>query len=263
MKQSTIGWCDFSGGNLNFVTGCTPVSAGCKNCYARAIYERYGKDFSEVTAHPNKLELLIHTNFTLPLGAYYKGDRSRPLCFVCDTGDLFHPDVPADFITHSFEVMSHRKDIDWAVLTKRPKRMAEVLFGEEGCWYLGGGDYWENIWIGVTAENQAMADERIPILLNTWCGTKFVSVEPMLSAVNLNTYLQPMPYRKPLSWVICGAESGANRRLFNPDWAEQLFKQCREADVPYFYKQDSAFHPGQKDELSFYGEIKEWPGERP
>jgi protein gp37 len=262
MKQSAIGWTDFSGGNLNFVSGCSPVSEGCQNCYARAIYERWGKDFSKVTYSQNKLDALLKIKF--PQYSPKRGAPHKPMAFVCDTGDLFHPDVPASFITDAFEVMAFRKDVTWLVLTKRPERMNEVLYGESGGWYLGGGDFIENVWLGVTAENQTSADERIPILLDTPAAVRFVSIEPMLEPINLSS----VPGLNKCGqagldivhnfFVICGAESGARRRQFKTEWAAKLYKQCKQAGVPFFGKQDSGLYPGTP--LLIDGEIiHEWP----
>ena len=103
---------------------------------------------------------------------------------MCDLGDIFHPNVRADFIIYAFDVMASRKDVDWIVLTKRPERMVEVLFGQEGNFYLGGGDYLPNVIMGVTAENQEQAEKRIPYL-DFWMGTRMVSVEPMLGPIDL------------------------------------------------------------------------------
>lgn len=258
MKRSKIGWADYSGGDLNFVTGCTAVSEGCRHCYALAVYERFGLDFGKVRVHPDKLARLAKMQF----GSDNKrGHHSKPLVFVCDTGDLFHPDVPTDFIIQAFEIMASRKDVDWVVLTKRPQMMRETLFGHIGQWYLGGGDYFPNIWMGVTAENQEMVNQRLPILLDAWPGKTFVSVEPMLEAMDLEQYLvgNTQSYQH-LRWVIVGAESGPHRREFQISWARELWQQCCDNGVPFFGKQDSGLRPGEP--LLFPGNsgvVWEWP----
>jgi protein gp37 len=278
MRQSRISWCDLSSGDFNLVTGCTPVSPGCDHCYARAIYHRYDKDFSQVQTHEDKLTRLLKVKRWPEVSR--RGAGHKPLVFICDTGDLFHPSVPASFIIFAFDVMAAQTAVDWAVLTKRPERIREVLFGKEGDWYLGGGDYIPNIWLGVTAENQAMADERIPYL-EEWQGIRWVSVEPMLGPVDLSEYLlwetcagetkEPrpgtiggQPYRvarmRPwLQWVVCGAESGAQRRAFDVGWALELASDCTSHGVPVFYKQGSGVWPGMHDELPGCGQVHEWP----
>lgn len=234
---------------MNFVTGCTPVSAGCKHCYAAAIYRRHGWDFSRVQVHEDKLMHILRSKRT-PEGSK-RGPGQKPLCFVCDTGDLFHPDVPASFITYAFDVMRAQSAVDFAVLTKRPERIHEVLFGEEGRWYLGGGDYIPNIWLGVTAENQAMADQRIPYLME-WQGVRWVSVEPMLEEMCL------LPWTPDVQWVVCGGESGTSRRPFDVTWALSLFDDCEQGGAAFFYKQGSGPRPGMFDELPGCGQVHEW-----
>ena len=283
MKPSGISWTDYSGGNLNFVTGCTPTSAGCENCYARAIYERFGRDHSVVQTHPEKLERLWRQSFHGQTDWRSRNGGTRPMAFVCDTGDLFHEDVPTDFIVEALGIMSRRPDVIWQVLTKRPERMRavvwEIVVVSRVIWP-------EHIWLGVTVENQAMADERIPLLLDTPAVVRWLSVEPMLERVDLRGIADGSWYDKEgasrynaltgsawwggtgehglsggprLDWVVCGAESGPNRRPFDVAWAVDLYEQCRTAGVPFFYKQGSDLKPGQHDELPGIGEVKEWP----
>ena len=261
MKRSKIAWCDYSGGDLNFVTGCTPVSEGCANCYARRIYERFGRDFSQVQMHPEKLARLWKAAWTRE--ANVRGAGSKPLMFVCDTGDLFHEGVAHIFILEALEMMEYRESANWAILTKRPQRAINVLFEQEGDFRLGGGDYIDNIWLGVTAENQARADERLPLLLSNWGGLSWVSVEPMLGPLDLSPYLTRNRYGGHLSWVVCGAESGPGRRVFSVTWAQALYEQCRQAGVAFFGEQDSGLRPGtplllERSDGSL-GEVHEWP----
>lgn len=250
MKRSTISWTDFSGGNLNFVTGCTPASEGCQNCYARRIYERSGREFVDhVICHAEKLERLRRADFARAFPEHpannVRGPQGRPLAFVCDTGDLFHEKVPRDFLFRAFHVMAARSDVDWQVLTKRPQNAYTFALD-----YIGAGFRWPpNVWLGVTAENQKRADERIPILLDIPAPVRFVSVEPMLEPIELSIWLN-CPKGPVLSWVICGAESGPHRRSFDPAWAAALYRQCHEANVPFFGKQDSGYYPGRPLKIS-------------
>jgi len=265
MKRSTISWCDYSGGDLNFVTGCTPVSEGCANCYAAAIYKRFGRDFSKVLTCGGKLDRLFTKGF--PAFDNVRGSYSRPLCFVCDTGDLFHEAVPVDFVRRAIGLMRWwRTDVDWVILTKRPENIpGDILWPD-------------NVWLGVTAENQEMADKRIPLLLKVPAKVRFVSVEPMLERVDLMAWLRPCtwgcgldefgdclgepscPDYRPrgLDWIICGAESGAHRRSFDQAWAESLYLQSRAGEVPFFGKQDSGLRPG-RPLLIRERQIQEWP----
>lgn len=250
MKRSAIPWTDYSAGDLNFVTGCTPISEGCINCYARRIYERFGRDFTQVQTHPDKLERLRKWN--PPADGNIRGPHSRPLAFVCDTGDLFHRVVRDAFLLDAFDLLVQRSDITWQVLTKRVVRAMDFL----RAYVVGmGGQLPGHIWIGVTAENQRRADQRIPYLLRIPAAVRFVSVEPMLEAVDISRWIPivgtGVSGRKylfgesRLSWVICGAESGPGRRPFDAAWAEELYGQCRAAGVPFFGKQDSGNRPGR------------------
>lgn len=253
--RSAISWTDYSGGDANFVTGCTPVSEGCRNCYARAIYERFGRDFGTVNggdgAFPKFSRLL---NWNLKRDALRRGDGSRPMVFVCDTGDILHEDVSRSVLFTAFEIMDRRDDIDWQVLTKRADRLPLAVEAYR-FWHGGEGELAlpPNIWLGVSVENQARADERIPLLLEVPAAVRFVSVEPMLEPVELS------PWLHELDWVICGAESGPNRRPFDVQWALDLYRQCREAGVAFFYKQGSALRPGCNAHLPGYGVVQEWP----
>jgi len=255
MKPSKIGWTDFSGGDLNFVTGCTPVSDGCKNCYARRIYERFGRDFSRVTFHADKLARLRRKRF--PKYSPKRGGSHKPMAFVVDTGDLFHPDVTDEQVEAAFRVMIERDDVVWQVLTKRAERMQSLL----SFWH-GIGTYPlyypPNIWLGVTVENQRCADERIPLLIDTPAAVKFISVEPMLEAISLIPHLASL---HEIDWIICGGESGPDRRPFDVRWAADLYEQCRRVGVYFFGKQDSNLYPGKPLVLPGYGVVHEWPEE--
>ncbi len=256
------------GETWNPISGCTKVSAGCKHCYAERMSKRLAgrRGYPEaphhfdVTLHPDRLEQPLRW-------------RKPRTVFVCSMGDLFHEDVAAHVIIHLFEIMAACPQHTFQVLTKRPERMASVLFGEEGRWFLGGNDYYPNIWMGVSAENQKAADERIPILLDTWVGTTFVSIEPMLEPIDLEAhlfnFLSQMPWSEEkvlepkdgLRWVIVGGETGAGARPMHPEWARDIRDQCLVAGVPLFVKQmGTEYHPrGHRD---LHGaDMQFWPAD--
>lgn len=248
MKLSTIGWTDYSGGPLNFVSGCTPVSEGCSNCYARATYKRFGLDF---TPHFDRDKLAQLMTIRFPQFSPKRGAPHKPMAFPCDTGDLFHESIPDGDLWDALDVLAACWDVNWQVLTKRAERMNGVV--DEWLCRKGAKRLPGNIWLGVTTENQARADERIPALLATPAATRFVSVEPCLGAMDLSRWIEG------LRWMIVGGESGPHRRPFDVAWALDLYKQCREANVPFFYKQGGALRPGQDDDLPVIGKVKEWP----
>jgi protein gp37 len=214
------------------------VSEGCQNCYARAIYERFGRDFSQVIKSHEKLGRSVQRAY--PADGNKRGPGSKPICFVCDTGDLFHEAVSFGLIAEALYFMGIRSDVNWAILTKRPDNIPSDIVWPD------------NVWLGVTAENQARADERIPLLLATSAKVRFVSVEPMLEHMNLGEYLDG------LSWVIAGAESGPHRRPFHKPWASALYAECLDAGVPFFFKQGSTLRPGSDATLGGHV-IQEWP----
>ena len=225
----------------NPVVGCTPVSAGCAHCYARRIYERFyqEKPFSQIQLHPERLEDPLHW-------------RNASRVFVNSMSDLFHEDVPEDFIWSIFSIMAVAEKHTFLVLTKRPERMRDFVNHWQKTFTTdlhSGPDNiflhsWplKNVWLGVTAENQQTADERIPLLLETPAAVRFVSVEPMLGPVNIGQYLWEKDSRDygidgpALDWVICGGETGPGARAMNPDWARSLRDQCVYAGVPFFFK---------------------------
>ena len=179
--------------------------------------------------------------------------------------DLFHEDVPFEFIARAWEVMNNASHHTFLVLTKRPHRMKKFL--ERLGWYIhdrdgypmeavldeGGKCTVKNVWLGVTAENQKAADERIPILLQIPAAVRFISVEPMLGPVDLTRIIYdrqividalnglhgwPLPHAEgpKLNWVICGGETGPGARPMHLDWVRSLRDQCTTAGVPFFFK---------------------------
>jgi protein gp37 len=156
------------------------------------------------------------------------------MVFVCDTGDIAHPNVSNTALADAIFGMGWRGDVDWQVLTKRPERIAEWWGG------LMEGTVWPtNVWLGVTAENQEQADRRIPLLLQVPAAVRFVSVEPMIGPVNLRQSCR-FPGRnyakRPLDWEIVGGETGPGARPIEAKWVGSLYAQCKAAGVPFFMK---------------------------
>ncbi len=245
VPRSKISWTDWSSGDANFVirgraSGDCEVSPGCANCYAGAILRRNGMTPEHTTVYPDKLARLRRAKFEPGETPFRRGPGSRPLVFVADMGDLFHAAVPHLFIEEAFDVMGERVDVDWQVLTKRPERM--VHFAEHYGWPA-------NVWAGVSVENQAMADERIPLLLQVPARVRFLSMEPLLERVDLRrTCARSLVWTGP-HWIIVGGESGAKRRPFDVDWARDVRDVCRRYDLRFFYKQGAGRFPGQDDLL--------------
>ena len=245
-RDGKIAYCDFHGGPLNFVTGCTKISVGCRYCWAEAIYKRFKhRDFSIVKTHRDKLERLQFTEFGKPGEVNCRGEGAQPLCFVCDTGDLFHKKVPLRFLDRALHIMATRTDVTWLVLTKRAARMRGVL--RAVCWCYRNAPH---VWFGISVENQKALDERWEWLDDSQAQVRWLSVEPMLGPIDLGDAAP--------DWIVCGAESGLNHRPFDPAWAIDLKEQCDERGIPYFFKQQSGLYPGTNPTLEGRA-WKAWP----
>jgi len=244
---SKIEWTDQT---WNPVTGCTKVSAGCKNCYAERLSER----FRGVPGHP------YEQGFDLKL---WPERLDQPLrwrkprrVFVNSMSDLFHEDVPDSYIGSVFETMYNAPRHTFQVLTKRPGRMAEFVGGVRRKVF---GDWWPlpNVWLGTSVENQATADERIPHLLATPAAVRFLSCEPLLDPLQLAGWL---PAGEGIDWVIVGGESGPRARPMELAWVRAIRDQCAAASVPFFMKQIT--ERGRKvpfDEWPEDLKVREWP----
>jgi protein gp37 len=203
-EHTAIEWTDST---WNPVTGCTKVSPGCKYCYAERLTERFGRRFTEIRFHPERL--------ALPL----RWRRPRRI-FVNSMSDLFHEQVSEPFIQQVFAVMAEAHWHTFQVLTKRAERLAEVA--ARLAWP-------PNVWQGVSIENAAYVC-RIRYLRRVPAAVRFLSVEPLLG---------PIPHLplEGIDWVIVGGESGPRRRPLDPAWVRQIRDQCRAAGVPFFFKQ--------------------------
>jgi protein gp37 len=257
--MSKIEWVN-KGVTVNPFVGCGPypASVGCERCYAARFANRLqaqglpqyqgvvenGKWTGKINYWPQALDGLGKLKF---------GTR----VFVCSMSDIFHENIPADKITEAFDIMYYRyPHLLFLLLTKRPERIEPVMFGEEGRWYLGAGDYYPNIWIGFTAENQMMMDKRWPVFcdaLGPENFTTYASLEPLLGPVNLlepvltpGVHPEKVNWCKKLDWVIVGGETGAGFRICPHDpkadiedwftWARYIRDQCKAQGIPFFFK---------------------------
>lgn len=233
MSKSKIEWTDRT---WNPVTGCTKVSAGCKNCYAERLYERFhGKgSFKNIICHEDRLDQPFKW-------------KQPALVFVNSMSDLFHEDVPFKFIHKVLMVMwKCRGTHTFQILTKRPERLLQfeqwMVDNINALWF----GFAENVWIGVSVEDQATADQRIPLLLKFPAMIRFLSCEPLLGEIDLVRNSTPAGPRwlDKIHWVITGGESGPHARPMHPDWARSLRDQCAAAAVPFFFKQWGEYRPG-------------------
>lgn len=209
--QSKIEWTEAS---WNPLTGCTKISPGCKNCYA----ERMAKRLCAMgnPNYSNGFELTFHEH-ALGLPLTWK----RPqMVFVNSMSDLFHENVPVEFIQKTFAVMAIAKQHTFQVLTKRSTRLAEL------CQQL---KWPKNVWMGVSVENDDYV-YRMRNLAETPAAMKFVSMEPLIGPANSADF-------SLVDWVIVGGESGPGSRPMNEDWVTAIRDKCEDANVPFFFKQ--------------------------
>jgi protein gp37 len=208
---SAIEWTDAT---WNPVRGCTKISPGCKHCYAETFAER----FRGVPGHPFEQGFdlrLVPGALELPL-RWRAGRR----IFVNSMSDLFHEDVPTEFIERVFDVMRRAPQHEFQLLTKRASRMAEIA---------PSLSIPENVWMGVSVESTKYT-ARIDDLRRVSAKVRFLSVEPLLgpiAALNL----------RGIHWVIVGGESGPGARAMPPEWVRAIRDRCLDAKVPFFFKQ--------------------------
>jgi len=209
--NSKIEWTECT---WNPVTGCTKISEGCLNCYAERMARRlqamgqpnYRNGF-RVTLHPHMLELPLR----------WKQPRT---IFVNSMSDLFHKDVPFDFIQQVFDVMRRAPQHRFQVLTKRSKRLETLSLRLP----------WpDNVWMGVTVENEECAF-RIEHLKRTGATIKFISFEPLLGPIADISF-------EGIDWAIVGGESGPGARPMPHEWVTDIRDRCLAARIPFFFKQ--------------------------
>lgn len=284
MTEHKISWTQRT---WNPIVGCSHASPGCDHCYAERMAARMAsnplapREYRGVVTDGrwNGKTALVESALLKPLR------WSKPsLVFLGSMTDLFHPATPTEWIDrvfarmvtcpqHVFQVLTKRPELarDWMTDLDTPKRVARWS-GISTMDWPGDGTRWskwplKNVWLGVTAEDQQRADERIPILLDTPAAKRFVSVEPMLGEVDLAPWLggddggfickncgvfeetdrdcatcgadaweDENGKQSPLNWVICGGETGPGARPMHPEWARRVCDQCAMAGVPFHFK---------------------------
>jgi len=292
--HTKIEWTDAT---WNPITGCSVVSPGCTNCYAMKLAG------TRLQHHPSRAGLTTMSK----AGPVWNGEvrfneewLTQPLAwkrprriFVCAHGDLFHESVPDEWIDRVFAVMALAPQHTFQVLTKRSARMRQYVSNVCGSpmrftrFAARGADIarsvgkdkeapplWPlpNVWLGVSAEDQQRADERIPDLLATPAAIRWVSAEPLLGPIDLtsidldgDSFITPLAsvtsdelaemwgdgeYRPPLpklDWIVAGGESGPGARPMHPLWARSIRDQCQAAGVPFLFKQWGQWAPWDGD----------------
>lgn len=250
-----INWTDES---WNPSVGCSKISPGCVNCYAaeaaKSARLQQFPQYQEVKDWDGTIAF-VEDALDKPL----KWKKPKKI-FVCSMSDLFHENVPDKTLLAVFDIIRHCPQHTFQILTKRPENALRKF------WELDLAEL-PNVWMGVTVENQEMANQRIPILLQIPADKRWLSMEPLLGKVNLSDmdrivdYLndaiideppwksknkydharygswEDFTFLKAIDWVVVGGESGKNARPCNIEWIEAIAEQCKEANVPVWVKQ--------------------------
>ena len=239
MNSTGIEWVDYS---WNPIVGCSEMSEGCENCYAKFMSWRVGsiaqdrgdeeiakKYFRTVTERGKRWTgriAVFNRRFEEPLRM--KNRLRGKGVFVCSMGDLFHHNVDNWIRDWIFEVIQEIPWTTFVILTKRPYALLEYWSDRNQ------EDRFQNVWFGVTAENQKRADERIPVLQDIPdVAVRFVSAEPLLERVDFSPYMRG---RRGIDWIIVGAETGAGARPFDISWGYEILTSARRYRVPFFFK---------------------------
>lgn len=287
--KSRVEWTEAT---WNPMSGCSKVSEGCRNCYAESMAARFGGagqpyegliHYPEPTRHAagqwNGQVRVSEDAMRTP----QRWTRPRRI-FVNSMSDLFHEAVSFEDVAKVFGVMAACPQHTFQILTKRPARMQaffawlkakgdaphpidKTRIGERMVALMAQFDLvniehrfgpWPlpNVWLGVSVEHQAAADERIPLLQEVPAALRWVSVEPLLGPINL------APYTGTLDWVVAGGESGPHARPMHPEWVSGLRDQCRAAAVPFLMKQWGEWAPGTSLDGNFVHALYGGPGFR-
>lgn len=223
MTKTKIDWADRV---WNPVTGCTKIAIGCKNCYAARHAQRFWKDraFGDLIFHHDRLG-------QPPLW------KKPAIIFVDSMGDIFHKDVPFEFIDKIFDVMALCPQHIFIVLTKRAERM--MLYFR----LRGNPKPLPNVRLGVSVSNQNDIDMLVPHLLNTPAAFRLISYEPALGPADFNEYLWQVGRRNSPDMIIVGGESGPHFRPMDPQWARDVRDQCDATSTYFYMKQMAGSHP--------------------
>ncbi len=210
-NKSKIEWTEST---WNPVSGCTKISNGCENCYAERMAKRLQamgtkgyEDGFKVTLHPESLEKPLKL-------------KKPQMIFVNSMSDIFHKDIPDEYVMKIFAVMNKAHWHTFQVLTKRPERLAQMA---------NKLNWTDNIWMGVTVEANDYVD-RVDYLRNLDIKVKFLSVEPLIDSVDKMDYTG-------IDWVIVGGESGYGCREIKKEWVIEVKEKCEKDNIPFFFKQ--------------------------
>lgn len=252
MTNSKIEWTEST---WNPITGCSKISEGCEHCYA----ERMVKRFPHI--YPNGFKPTFHEK---RLSDPLKWKKPRRI-FVCSMGDLFHEDVPMEWIYRVFNVMKWSPQHTFLLLTKRPARAKAVLETLMHFYYPEESDpisaYFSHVSLGVTIELSSYRHRAIT-LLNTHIAHRFVSLEPLLGPINIDGFTWDKTVDEDrIEWVIVGGETGPGAREMKPEWVRDIRDKCIENEVPFFFKKWGGARRSENERFLDGREWNEFPKE--
>ncbi len=268
--NSAISWCDTT---MNFWIGCTKVSPACTNCYAAvdtfARRERsHGRELWGPNADRHRTSAALwkkpyqwnKTEFVECLDCGCRSSKLDKYCWECESENIIpvrqrvfvsslsdiceiHPQITDDMRREIAKIVVDCKNLDFLFLTKRPENFNLLWLELFGGWKLP-----DNLWVGTTVENQKYAEERIPRLVNIPAKVRFLSCEPLLGHIGFNAtqFLHDAFEQRFIHWVIAGGESGPKARPMDPQHVRSLRAQCKEAGIPFHFKQWGEYLYGVK-----------------
>lgn len=227
-KDSPIEWTHHT---FNPWWGCTKVSPACAHCYAETWAMRFGADLWGRKA-PRRFFGSNHWREPIRWNAESKSSGVRARVFCASMADVFEPRKDLDpWREKLWSLIEQTPNLDWLLLTKRPGQIKHV--------YPWATAARQNVWLGTTAENQRCADRRIQHLISVDAAVRFLSCEPLLSSIDLTSWLS----QGLITWVIAGGESGANARPTHPNWIRSIRDQCNNFSTPFHFKQWGHWSP--------------------
>jgi len=244
MEKTKIEWAD---NTFNPWQGCAKVSPGCKNCYAEGMANRFNPGHWGPEA-PRKFQSDEYWKKPIAWNrkAEKEGVRYKVFCgSMCDIFERRDNDLKLSLARNRLgELIKWTQNLDWLLLTKRSEHF---WHGLHDLGFIARDSHWDyeytipdNVWVGVSVENQEQADKRIPKLLKIPAKVRFLSIEPLLGPIDLDNI------KFPISWIIVGGESGPNARPMHPNWVRSLRDQCVKAGVPFFFKQWGEYVPARQ-----------------
>lgn len=246
-ENSGIAWTHHT---FNLWIGCTRVSEGCRFCYAETLDAtgRFGDPHWGPGAPRKRLsEKYWNDPIRWNRKAVAAGERQRVFC--SSLADVLDVEGYADERARFFELTKVTPNLDWLLLTKRPENFEEMKPKD---W----GDGYENVWFGITTEDQKSAEKRIPILAATKAKIKWLSVEPQIEEINFSKWMSEE--KVPFDWMIFGGESGSNR-AFNPEWIRKPMDEAKYRNIAVFVKQMGSVWAKENNVSRKADNPAEWP----